>query len=83
MNKTNAMRILDTAKIEYTTYEYVTEHRLKESIHLLRQGERRIGEIALMCGFTDQSYFSKVFSARYGVPPSEWERVVGEEHDLF
>lgn len=77
--------LITAFKKEYgtTINEYVTEHRLKESIHLLRQGERRIGEIALMCGFTDQSYFSKVFSARYGVPPSEWERVVGEEHDLF
>ena len=42
---------------------------------MLKQGERRIGEVAELCGFSDQSYFSKVFSAHYGVPPSEWQKV--------
>lgn len=71
-------------KREYgiTVNAYLTEVRLTEALHLLRQGERRIGDIAEMCGFSDQSYFSKVFSARYGVPPSEWS-LIDCDHELF
>ena len=67
--------LITTFKREYgtTVNAYITEVRLNEAIHMLRQGEHRIGEIALACGFSDQSYFSKVFSSKYGVPPSEWQ----------
>ena len=39
---------------------------------MLKIGDRNIGEIAIETGFSDQSYFSKVFSAKYGIPPSEY-----------
>lgn len=67
--------LITAFKREYgtTVNSYITDVRLNEAMHLLRHGERRIGEISSLCGFTDQSYFSKVFSAKYGVPPSEWQ----------
>lgn len=67
--------LITAFKKEYgiTVNAYITAVRLNEALHMLRQGERRVGEIALLCGFSDQSYFSKVFSAKYGVPPSEWQ----------
>ncbi len=55
-----------------TLNEYITELRTSRAEVLLRQGNLSIGEIALSVGFADQSYFSKVFSTRYGVPPTEW-----------
>ena len=33
-----------------------------------------INEVALSCGFSDQSYFSKVFSSAYGITPTEHRR---------
>ena len=71
-------------KKEYgtTVNAYTNEVRLTEALHLLRQGEHRIGDISEMCGFSDQSYFSKVFSMRYGVPPSDWESI-DEGTDIF
>lgn len=55
-----------------TVNSYVTEIRLNEAVNMLKTGEKSIGEIATETGFSDQSYFSKVFSARYGIPPSEY-----------
>ena len=62
-------------KKEYgtTVNSYITEVRLAEAINMMKAGERHIGKIASETGFSDQSYFSKVFSAKYGVPPSEYQ----------
>lgn len=61
-------------KREYgtTVNNYITNIRLGEAVNMLKMGDRNIGEIAIETGFSDQSYFSKVFSAKYGVPPSEY-----------
>ena len=77
--------LVTTFKKEYgtTVNAYITEVRLTQSLHMLRQGEHKIGEISELCGFSDQSYFSKVFSARYGVPPSEWHKVSDQLYDPF
>ncbi|MBQ7343964.1 MAG: PocR ligand-binding domain-containing protein [Clostridia bacterium] len=63
-------------KREYgtTVNSYITEVRLGEAVNMLKSGERHIGEIAAETGFSDQSYFSKVFSAKYGIPPSEYDK---------
>ena len=58
-----------------TVNAYITEVRLSEALRLLEMGDSKIGEIAEACGFSDQSYFSKVFSAKYGVPPSEYDKI--------
>ena len=59
-------------KKEYgmTVNDFLTEVRLNEAVKMMKMGEKSIGEIAISAGFADQSYFSKVFSANFGVPPS-------------
>lgn len=66
--------LITAFKREYgmTVNKYITEVRLTEAIRMLHSGVKNIGEIAISTGFTDQSYFSKVFSARYGISPSEY-----------
>lgn len=66
--------LITSFKKEYgtTVNNYITEVRLTEAVNMLSSGERHIGKIASETGFADQSYFSKVFSAKYGVPPSEY-----------
>ena len=66
--------LLTTFKKKYgiTVNSYITEVRLNKAVHLLFEGEKTISEVALLTGFSDGSYFSKVFSAKYGVPPSEY-----------
>ena len=48
--------------------------RLSHARRLLVEGEMTINEIALATGFANQSYFSKVFSAKYGITPTEYRR---------
>ena len=77
--------LITSFKSEYgtTVNSYITEVRLGEAMRMLERGENKIGEIAEACGFSDQSYFSKVFSAKYGVPPSEYEKILASNQDFW
>jgi len=65
--------LLTSFKRKYgtTVNAYVTEARIELAKKLLQEG-KTVFEVAMECGFNDQSYFSKVFSAKYGAPPSEF-----------
>lgn len=55
-----------------TVNNYITDVRLERAKLLLFSNKKSISEVAYECGFADQSYFSKVFSKRFGIPPSEF-----------
>ncbi len=55
-----------------TINDYITGERLKQARAMLRSTEKKINEIAMESGFSDQSYFSKVFTAEHGMSPSEY-----------
>lgn len=69
------------AEFGCTINEYINELRLTDAALMLRTGEKSIGEIAVLCGFSDQSYFSKVFSAKFGASPSEYRTNKKKEGD--
>jgi AraC family transcriptional regulator len=48
---------------------YVRRLRVERAVHLLRQDDLPLAEIAHRCGFFDQSHFTRVFRAAHGVPP--------------
>lgn len=51
---------------------YLTRLRLQKALELMRNGRRDVSEIALECGFSDASYFSKVFKKSVGKTPHEY-----------
>jgi AraC family transcriptional regulator len=57
-----------------TLGSFTTRGRLERSVYLLshRKGAT-LTEIALACGFSSSSDFSRVFRARRGVPPSRFD----------
>ena len=55
--------------------------KLEEAKRLLLSGKLNINEIAQATGFYDQSYFSKVFSAEYGMTPSDYRKDMKNEAD--
>ena len=55
-----------------TVNDYITDFRLNEAVRMMGIGTMSIGEIAIKAGFSDQSYFSKVFSAKYHLSPREY-----------
>lgn len=56
-----------------TPHRWLTDHRIDKAKALLREN-RPITEIALECGFADQSHFTRVFAAMVGLPPGAWRR---------
>ena len=57
-----------------TPVEYLTKLRLKNACMLLYQTNLSIKEIASQVGFSDQLYFSRVFSKYYGMSPLKFRR---------
>ena len=55
-----------------TMSEYVRRARVARAQNLLRHASLGITEIALACGFTDQSHFTRAFSRVTGVPPGRY-----------
>ncbi|MCL6456551.1 MAG: helix-turn-helix transcriptional regulator, partial [Gorillibacterium sp.] len=52
--------------------QYLTKLRIEQSIVLLRETDATIDQIARSIGFTNGSYFSKVFREWVGCPPGEF-----------
>lgn len=61
-----------------TFSEYVMNLRLNHAAELLRDTNTSLVEICEVCGFSDSNYFSRVFKKSYGVPPSQFRRVMKE-----
>jgi two-component system, response regulator YesN len=52
--------------------EYLNKIRVEKASELLRGGEASISEISGMVGYSDHSYFTKVFKKRTGLSPSQY-----------
>lgn len=56
-----------------TLYDFIQRLRLEKACAMLsRDNDMRIIDIALCCGFSTPSSFSKAFKQRYNISPSEW-----------
>ena len=60
-----------------TPIDYINMYRLGKAHRLLgEEPEMKIKDIALLCGFEDQLYCSKLFSKKYGISPREYKRSI-------
>lgn len=50
---------------------FIRTVRLQRALHLLKATDKSITEISQEVGFRDLAYFSRVFTAEFGKPPSE------------
>jgi AraC family transcriptional regulator len=60
-----------------TPGEFARFRRLEKAVELLGRTGRPLAEIALSCGFADQSHLNKVFARSLGLPPGEYRRLAG------
>jgi len=56
-----------------TFIDYVTMTRMNKAKELLSNGQSKVYEIALQCGFNDVKHFSKQFKRYTGKSPSEYQ----------
>lgn len=57
-----------------TIGEYVVERRLERARALLSDSSVPLGEIAAVCGFADQSHFTRTFRGESGETPGQFRR---------
>jgi AraC family transcriptional regulator len=55
-------------------YRWLLMHRVERAKDLLRETKLSIAEIAVTCGFADQSHLTRVFSKAFGISPGAWRR---------
>ncbi|MCM1101528.1 MAG: AraC family transcriptional regulator [Clostridium sp.] len=60
--------------LDTTPYRYIMDYRLSKAVDLLINTDRQIGEIAVMTGFGQASYFGKCFRERLGCTPKEYRK---------
>ncbi|HEY3720615.1 MAG TPA: AraC family transcriptional regulator [Roseiarcus sp.] len=58
-------------------HRWVIQQRIALAKTLLRNGPMPLSEVGLACGFSDQSHFTRYFSALVGISPGVWRRSVG------
>ena len=56
-------------------HQWLRNQRLKMAQDFLRNSNLGLAEIALICGFSHQSHFTRVFSYHIGTSPAAWRRV--------
>lgn len=56
-----------------TVTEFVNRLRIEYAKSLMEEYSYSVGEISLMCGFSDEKYFSTVFKNLTGICPSEYK----------
>jgi AraC family transcriptional regulator len=56
-------------------YRWLTKQRIERAKELLQDPGRQLADIAQLCGFVDQSHFTRVFSRSEGYSPGRWRRL--------
>lgn len=57
-------------------HQWLLQRRVESAKALLRDQRESLTEIALACGFADQSHFTRVFTRLVGTSPGAWQRSV-------
>ena len=71
ISKTEVLRCFKTI-MGISPISYLNSYRLQRAAHMLINTEKSIQEIAEICGFDDNSYFSKLFKKKYHVTPHDY-----------
>jgi AraC-like DNA-binding protein len=59
-------------------HSWLLTHRIAVAKQKLRDGRLSLSDVALACGFADQSHLTRVFTRIVGVSPGAWRRARAE-----
>ena len=60
------------AAFHLTFVEYLANYRMEQAKRLLANPSMPVGDVAVAVGFSDPSYFTRVFKRQEGIAPSEY-----------
>ena len=60
-------------------HQWLTHRRIGAAKSLLRDGRLSLSEVALACGFSDQSHFTRVYTRATGTSPGAWRRQLDQQ----
>lgn len=55
-------------------HRWLLDRRIERAQALLRTSDMSLADVALACGFAEQSHFTRVFTRTVGIPPGAWRR---------
>jgi transcriptional regulator GlxA family with amidase domain len=61
-----------------TPHNWLLTLRVEVAKQKLREGRLSLRDVALACGFADQSHLTQVFTRLVGVSPGAWRRALDE-----
>lgn len=62
------------AAVGHTPHQWLLRHRIARAKEFMTRDELSIADIALLCGFSDQSHLTRVFTRLVGTSPAAWRR---------
>jgi len=54
--------------------DYLRKLRIEKALKLLETTKYSLSEIAFLCGFSDQSHFTRIFKKHLGIPPMAYKK---------
>ncbi|MBQ9285616.1 MAG: response regulator [Bacteroidaceae bacterium] len=78
MSRSSLLRKIKTL-FDMPPLDFIRLIRLKKAAELIQKGRYRMGEICLMVGFSNHSYFSKLFCRQFGMTPKDFEKQIEEQ----
>ena len=64
-------------------HRWLLKRRIEQATELMSDRALGLADIAISCGFADQSHFTRVFTALVGVTPNAWRRTIGAAEELI
>ncbi|MBX9813758.1 MAG: AraC family transcriptional regulator, partial [Sphingomonas sp.] len=65
-----------TQSVGKSPHRWLIEKRVVAAQAMLRASDKSLSDIALACGFADQSHFTALFRRHVGAPPGRWREAV-------
>lgn len=63
------------AHLGFSPMNYIINRRLEQAKMLVNMGDMSLKEIAEKCGYKSESFFSRSFKKKFGVPPASFRRI--------
>lgn len=63
-------------------YRWVMKQRVERAKELISKGEMELVEVALACGFADQSHLNRTFMRFAGSTPGQWRKALEEPAEV-